>query len=309
MDQFAAMRAFVKVVETQGFSEAARQLEVAVSSVTRQVDALERSLNTQLLTRSTRSITLTPLGRKYYDKAVQILQDVEEANRSITEGDVPRGLLKVSLPVAFGRLHVAPLIRDFLINCPEVRLDLRLSDSLSNPVEEELDLIIRIGNLDRSGPTWTVQRLASYTRLVCGSPDYFDRHGTPAHPSDLSNHNCLLFTYEFGANIWQFQRDAEVFQMSVMGSVTSNHSEVLRQICLDGVGLVLMPTWLISEDIRFGRLQAVLTDFQAQPQAESDMSIYALHLSNRRHLLRVQAFIDFLGQRFGSPPYWENVAI
>jgi DNA-binding transcriptional LysR family regulator len=309
MDQFAAMRAFVKVVEAESFSEAARQLKVAVSSVNRQVNSLERLLNTQLLNRSTRSITLTPQGRKYYDKAVQILQDVEEANLSVTEGEIPRGLLKVSMPVAFGRLHVAPIIHDFLWSCPEVRLDLRLSDSLSNPVEEELDIVIRIGNLDRSGATWIVRKLASHTRLVCGSPDYFDRHGKPSHPHELMDHNCLLFTYMFGSNVWQFQDGAEVCQVSITGSLTSNHSEVLRQVCLDGTGLVLMPTWLIGEDIRAGRLQAVLTDFQVQPQSEVDLGIYALYLSNRRHSLRVKAFIDFLVKRFGSPPYWEDVAI
>jgi DNA-binding transcriptional LysR family regulator len=306
MDQFAAMRAFVKVVEAEGFSEAARQLELAVSSVTRQVNSLEKLLNTQLLNRSTRSISLTPQGRKYYQKAVQILQDVEEANLCVTEGNIPRGLLKVSLPVAFGRLHVAPIIHDFLVSCPEVRLDLRLSDSLSNPVEEELDIVIRIGNLDQARATWIVRKLASYTRLVCGSPEYFDRHGKPRHPNDLVHHNCLLFTYELVANIWQFRRDTEVCQVSVTGSLASNHSEVLRQVCLDGAGLVLMPTWLINEDIRSSRLEAVLTDFQIQPQAEIDMGIYALYLSNRRHSLRVKAFIDFLAKRFGSLPYWED---
>ncbi|MBD2076842.1 LysR family transcriptional regulator [Phormidium sp. FACHB-592] len=309
MDQFAAMRAFVKVVEAEGFSEAARQLELAVSSVTRQVNALEKLLHTQLLNRSTRSLSLTPQGRKYYDKAVQILQDVEEANLCVTEGNIPRGLLKVSLPVAFGRLHVAPLMHAFLVSCPEVRLDLRLSDTLSNPVEEELDIVIRIGNLDRSGATWLVRKLASYTRLVCGSPDYFARCGKPNHPNDLAQHNCLLFTYELGANIWQFQRSAEVCQVSVTGSLISNYSEVLRQVCLDGAGLMLMPTWLIGEDIRSGRLQAVLTEFQVQPQAQTDLGVYALYLSNRRHSLRVKAFIDFLVKRFGSPPYWEDLAL
>jgi DNA-binding transcriptional LysR family regulator len=309
MDQFAAMRAFVKVVEAESFSEAARQLELAVSSVTRQVNSLEKLLNTQLLNRSTRSITLTPQGRKYYDKAVQILQDVEETNLCVTEGNIPRGLLKVSLPVAFGRLHVAPIIHDFLVSCPEVRLDLRFSDSLSNLVEEELDIVIRIGNLDRAGATWIVRKLASHTRLVCGSPEYFDRHSKPTHPNDLSHHNCLLFTSGLGANVWQFQCGVEVCRVSVTGSLISNYSEVLRQVCLDGTGLMLMPTWLIGEDIRSGRLQAILTEFQVQPQSETNPGIYALYLSNRRHSLRVKAFIDFLIKRFGSPPYWEDIAI
>ncbi|MBD2435096.1 MULTISPECIES: LysR family transcriptional regulator [Fischerella] len=305
MDQFAAMRAFVKVVETGGFSEAARQLELAVSSVTRQVNSLETMLNTQLLNRSTRSITLTPQGRNYYNRAVRILQDVEEANLCVMEReDTPRGLLKVGMPVAFGRLHIAPIISTFLTQYAEVKLDLRLSDGLSNLVEEELDIVIRIGNLDRSHPNLIVRKLASHSRVVCASPNYFQQHGKPQHPNDLAHHNCLLFAYT-DYNIWRFERDTEVCEVKVSGTLVANNSEILRQVCLDGAGLILMPTWLIGEDIRARRLQAVLTDFQVSPHTETDMGIYALYLPNRRYSLRVKTFIDFLIQQFGNPPYWE----
>ena len=300
MDQFAAMQAFVKVVETGSFSASARQLEVAVSSVTRQVNALEKQLQTQLLNRSTRSVTPTPQGRKYYDKVAPILQDVEAANRLVSEQDkTPRGLLRVSLPVAFGRIHVVPIIRDFLVQCPEMQLDLKLSDALSNPVEEELDVVIRLGNLDRSGATWLVRKLASYTRRVCGSPSYFQQHGQPNHPDELAQHNCLCFSYSTGHEIWRFKQDKEVCEVKVKGSLVANNSEVLRQVCLDGAGLILLPTWLIGEDIRAGRLEAVLNDFQFYPQADLDTGIYALYLPNRRHSLRVQAFINFLVKRLG----------
>jgi DNA-binding transcriptional LysR family regulator len=301
MDQLAAMRSFVKVVETKGFSEAARQLNLAVSSITRQVNALEAMLNTQLLNRSTRSITLTPQGYKYYDKAVQILQDVEAATLSVTEqGDVPRGILRASLPVAFGRIHIAPLLSKFLAQYPEVKLDLRLSDGLANLVEEDLDLVIRIGNLDRSSDRLILRKLASHTRLVCGSPAYFERYSIPTHPDDLAHHNCLCFNYATGDEIWRFKRYEEVCEIKVNGSLNVNNSEVLRQACLDGVGLILMPTWLIAEDVQAGRLQAVLTDFQFHPQASLDTGIYALYLPNRRQSLRVQIFIDFLTQHLSN---------
>ncbi|MGD1952448.1 MAG: LysR family transcriptional regulator [Leptolyngbyaceae cyanobacterium] len=297
MDQFAAMRSFVKVVETGGFSEASRQLNLAVSSVTRQVNSLEQLLNTQLLNRSTRSITLTPQGQQYYEKAVRILQDIAEANASVTEGeDIPRGILRVSMPVAFGRLHIAPLLHTFLEQCPEVKLELRLSDGLANLVEDDLDMVIRLGNLDRSGATLIVRKLADHSRLVCGSPQYFEQYGYPKHPHDLIQHNCLLFSYGTGATVWQFQIETEVFEVNVQGSVVANNSEVLRQLCLDGIGLMLMPTWLIDEDIRSGQLQAVLREFQVHPQAGMDMGVYALYLPNRRYSLRVQTFIAFLSQ-------------
>ena len=297
MDQFAAMRSFVKVVEVGGFSEASRQLNLAVSSVTRQINGLEKLLNTQLLNRSTRSITLTPQGRQYYEKTVRILQDVAEANACVMEGeDVPRGVLRVSMPVTFGQRHVAPLLHKFLDQYPEVKLELLLSDGLANLVEDDLDMVIRLGNLDRSGATLIVRKLADYSRLVCGSPSYFERYGYPKHPDDLAHHNCLLFTYSTGETRWRFQQDTEICEVSVQGSLVANNSEVLRQICLEGVGLIVMPTWLIDEDLRCGRLQAVLADFQIHPQAGMDMGVYALYLPNRRYSLRVQTFVDFLSQ-------------
>lgn len=301
MDQFAAMRAFTKVAATGSFSEASRQLGVAVSSVTRQVNALEATLNTQLFNRSTRSVTLTPQGRRYYDKVILILQDVEAANLSVSEQDeVPRGLLRVSLPVAFGRLHIAPLLGDFLAQYPEIRLDLTFSDGLANPVEEELDLVIRIGNLDRAGVNWILRKLMSYTRKVCASPAYFRQHGKPEHPNDLANHNCLRFSYSVGHNTWRFKRESEICEVNVNGSLVANNSEVLRQVCLEGAGLILMPTWLIGEDIRKGQLETVLDDFQFYPHADIDTGIYALSLPNRRHSLRVQTFVDYLTQRLSN---------
>jgi DNA-binding transcriptional LysR family regulator len=215
MDQLTAMKAFVKVVETGGFSETSRQLGVAVSSVARQVSALETMLHTQLLNRSTRNISLTPQGRRYYEKVLPILQDVESANISVTEQDeVPRGLLKVNLPVAFGRLHVGPLIRDFLVQYPEMQLDLTFSDLLSNLVKEELDIVIRVGNLERSDADWIVRKVVSYTRKVCGSPAYFEQYGKPEHPYDLTQHQCLRFRYYDGYEVWRFKRNKEVCEVT-----------------------------------------------------------------------------------------------
>ncbi|MEL6778081.1 MAG: LysR substrate-binding domain-containing protein [Cyanobacteria bacterium J06597_16] len=301
MDQLAAMRSLVKTVDAGSFSEAARQMKLAVSSVTRQINSLEQSLNTQLLNRSTRSVTLTPIGRKYYNKAVKILQDVEEARLCVVDRtDTPHGLLRVGLPVAFGQLHIAPLLADFLSRYPEVQLDLQLSDRLSNLVEEELDLVIRVGNLERSSASLILRKLASYTRIVCGSPSYFEQHGQPDSPDDLAQHNCLLFAYSAGYGTWQFKKEGKVHDVRVQGSLCANNSALLRQACLDGVGMTLMPTWLTGEDVRAGRLQTVLTTFQIQPKVEGDSGIYALYLPSRRQSLRVKIFIDFLRDRLAA---------
>lgn len=292
------MQAFVRVAETSSFSEAARQLGVAVSSVTRQVNSLEVMLRTQLFNRSTRSVTLTPQGSRYYAKVTQILQDVEAANLSVSEpDDVPRGLLRVSAPVAFGRLHIAPLLAEFLAQYPQMQLDLTFSDRLANPVEDGLDLVIRIGNLERSGATWIVRKLADYTRKVCASPAYFQKHGKPEHPDDLAHHNCLCFSYTTGHDTWRFKRREEVCEVKVKGSLVANNSDVLRQACLDGVGLILMPTWLIGVDIQSGKLQSILDDCHFYPHTQIDTGIYGLYLPNRRGAVRVQAFVDFLLQR------------
>lgn len=303
MDQLAAMRSFIKTVDAGGFSEAARQMKLAVSSVTRQVNSLEKLLGTPLLNRSTRSITLTPQGHKYYDRALKILQDVEEARLSVAEQkDTPYGILRVGLPVAFGQFQIAPLLTQFLTQYPEVKLELRLSDGISNLIEEELDLVIRIGNLSRSSSNLIMRKLSSYTRLVCGSPDYFERYGKPENPNDLAQHSCLLFAYSTGYGTWRFQKAGKICDVRVHGSLCANNSALLRQVCIEGAGIILMPTWLTGEDIRAGRLQTVLTDFQAQPHAEADDGIYALYLPSRRHSLRVKTFIDFLKKRFKQFP-------
>ncbi|MEL6459564.1 MAG: substrate binding domain-containing protein [Cyanobacteria bacterium J06621_15] len=175
-----------------------------------------------------------------------------------------------------------------------------MSDALANPVEEELDLVIRLGNLERSGASWIVRKIASYTRQVCGSPHYLEKYGIPKHPEDLVNHNCLCFSYSTGYEIWRFKRDKEVCEVKVKGSLVANNSEVLLQACLDGVGLILMPSWLIGKDVSEGKLQAVLTDFQFHPLVNMDAGIYALYLPNRRDALRVQTFVDFLIQRLNK---------
>ena len=303
MDQFAAIQTFIKVVEAESFSEAARQLGLAVSSVTRQVNSLEKMLNTQLTNRSTRNITLTAQGLKYYQKVVPILQDLETANLSVAERDeTPRGLLRISLPVAFGRLYIAPLIKSFLTQYPEIKLNLTLSDALANPVEEDLDLVIRFGNLDRSGASWLVKKIASYTRKVCGSKAYFQKYGTPEHPDDLVEHNCLCFSYSTGYEIWRFKRNQEICEVKVNGSLVANNSEVLLKACLDGVGLILMPTWLIGKDLQTSKLRSLFNDFQFYPQIDMDTGIYALYLPNRRHSLRVKTFIDFLTEHLVDLP-------
>jgi DNA-binding transcriptional LysR family regulator len=302
MDTFAALKAFVAVVEGGGFAPAGRQMGVATSSVTRQLDALERSLGAQLLNRSTRSVTLTGLGESYFEHAVRILGDLENANLEVSESaGPPRGLLRVSLPVTFARLHIAPAIPAFARLYPEIQLDLTLSDDVVDLVGERLDLAIRLGSVETSSVV--ARRIAPHRRLVCASPDYCDQWRAPRSPAELSGHNCLTFSYTRGHSLWRFSGPSQE-SVRVSGSLRTNNSEILREAAIGGMGLVLLPSWLVGADIEAGRLRVVLPEWEAGLGGNSG-SIYAVYLPNRRASKTVRAFVDFLVERFGAPPYWD----
>jgi len=310
MDVFTSVKAFVAVADEGGFAKAARKAGAATSSVMRQVDALEEHLGAILLNRSTRSVTLTPAGETYYAEAVRILSDLEEANRSVSElSGPPRGLLRVSLPVAFARLHVAPILPEFLTSCRDMELELLMTDSVINLVEHRIDLAIRIGNLESS--SLIARKLAPNRRVVCGSPEYIQTRGEPSVPADLVMHNCLTFSYSTGDRTWRFGRAGQDEQVRVRGNLRANHSETLREAALAGLGLILMPTWLIGGDLAQGRLRPVLTDWQANvgrriSAAHQEGGVYAAYLADRRASAKVHAFTEFLARKFGSPPYWDR---
>lgn len=304
------VKAFVAVADEGGFAKAARKAGAATSSVTRQVDALEEHLGTSLLNRSTRSVTLTPAGEAYYVQAARILSDLEEANRSVSElSGPPRGLLRVSLPVAFARLHVAPIVSEFLKSCPGIELELLMTDSVVNLVEDRIDVAIRIGSLESS--SLVARKLAPQRRVVCASPEYLKTHGEPRVPADLTKHNCLTFSYSTGDRTWRFARAGQDEQVRVRGNLRANHSETLREAALAGLGLLLMPTWLIGADLAEGRLKPVLMDWQANVGRQTSGmhqggGVYAVYLPDRRASGKVHAFTEFLSKKFGSPPYWDR---
>ena len=310
MDVFAGIRAFIAVADKGGFARAARESGMATSSIMRQVDALEEHLGSVLLNRSTRNVTLTPAGEAYYGQAVRILSDLDDANRSVSERHgPPRGLLRVSLPVAFARLHVAPIVPGFMKSCPGIEFELLMTDNVVNLVEDRVDLAIRIGSLESS--SLIARRLASNRRVLCVSPKYIRTRGEPRVPADLAKHNCLTFSYSTGDRTWRFSKDGRDEYVRVGGNLRANNSEMLREAALAGLGLILMPTWLIGRDLTEGRLRQVLTEWQADVGRQSaaprqEGGIYALYLADRRGSAKVHAFTEFLVGRFGSPPYWDR---
>ncbi|CCA90749.1 LysR family transcriptional regulator [Novosphingobium sp. PP1Y] len=308
MDVFASLKAFLSVADEGGFAPAARKAGVATSSLTRQVDALEEHLTAVLFNRSTRSVTLTPAGEDYYVQAARIVADLEEANRSVSEREgTPRGLLRVSLPVAFARLHVAPVVPAFLRACPEVELEMIMTDEVVNLVEDRIDVAIRLGSLESS--SLIARRLAPHRRILCASPAYLEERGEPLCPSDLAAHECLTFSYASGDRTWRFSCDGKEELVRVRGKLRANHSETLREVALAGLGLLLMPSWLVGPDIAAGTLRPLLTGWEAnigKTAASPDAGIYAVYQSDRRTSAKLRAFVDFLEASFGTPPYWDR---
>lgn len=309
MDLFGALQAFVAVAEEGGFAPAARKAGLATSSLTRQVDTLEAHLGTLLLNRSTRSVTLTPAGEDYLGQATRILADLEEANRSVSERDgPPRGVLRVSLPVVFARLHVTPIVPDFLRACPGIEIEIVMTDRVVNLVEDRIDVAIRLGTLDSS--SLVARRLAPHHRRLCASPAYLAEHGEPQVPADLARHRCLTFSYGSADRTWRFARDGREESIRVRGPLRANDSETLKSAALAGLGLLLMPTWLVGRELADGALRPVLPGWSAEvgrgsAGVRTDAGVFALYLPDRRGSAKVRAFVDFLAACFGSPPYWD----
>lgn len=303
MDSLTAVRMFAEVVDRGSFSAAARALGVATSSVSRQVHRLEDKLGARLLDRTTRRVKLTPAGTVYYERIVQVLQDVEEAGQAVSELEAaPRGLLRLNIPMTFGKLHVLPLISEFLERYPEVNVDVSMTDTMVDLVEAGADLAIRIGELKDS--SLVARRLAPSVRALCASPRYLERHGEPRHPADLAGHACLLFKFLSGGSTWSFEGPEGSIEVRVRARLLANNAEALLSAAINGHGLALLPTWLVAQSLEAGSLRRVLPDYWASPTG-SEAAIYAVY-PHRRHLSpRVRAFIDLAVERFSKAPWSE----
>lgn len=301
MEDLAAMAVFAKVVESKGFSAAARQLGLTKSAVSKQVSRLETSLGARLLNRTTRALSLTEAGAAVYEHCARLVAAAEEAELAVHRlAATPRGLLRVTASFAFGRQHVAPAIKDFLDAYPEVQVQLMLTDRMVDLADEGFDLAIRIA--DRLGDNLVARRLAPVRFAVCGAPDYLARRGTPKKPVDLSEHNCLVSSQEGLGDVWRFQSRTGNERVRVRGNFQVNSSEATRDAMLAGMGIGMAPTFTVGPDIRVGRLKVVMPRHQVVAPYDA---VHAVYLPNRHLLPRMRAFIDCIAARFGPKPYWE----
>lgn len=304
MDYFAAMRSFVRAVELGSFSRAAEEAGIKVSTVSRYVTGLEADLGAAILNRSTRSLHLTEAGQAFYERAVRVLQDVEEARDTTRSLNArPQGLLRVALPGAFGRRHVMPHMRSFLSANPDVRLDATVVDTPVDLIEFGIDVAVRIGVMADSA--LIARRLAPEASVLVASPAYLARHPAPRTPSDLTGHECLL-SEPRSSKAWHF-RDAAgdaPSEIEVGGRMRTNDLEVLREAVIEGDGIALLPAWLCNADLRDGRMAPVLAQWRWLPPPGSERAIWGLYPPKKIVSPKVKAFLSFLATRFGRSPDW-----
>ena len=303
MEEFGAIPVFVAVVDNQGFSAASRQLGISKSAVSKRINQLEKHLGVRLLHRSTRKLSLTEAGARYFEHAARALNAANLAEDAVSElqGE-PRGKLKISSPMSFGRLHVAPLIPKFLKRYAELEIDLVMDDRNVDLVAEGFDIAIRSGHLPDS--SLVARKLAPLRQVLCASPDYLKQHGVPTQPGELVERNCILFSYSGDANEWTLHRDGKTEVVAVSGNYRVNNSEALIEALRDGIGIGRLPTFVAGPDLKSGRLVALFGSYQIP-----DYSFYAVFPERQYLPAKVRVFLDFAIEYFGGDnPYWDAQA-
>lgn len=299
IDLVASMRVFTAVVDAGSFAGAADKLDLSRGMATRYVAQLEAHLGVRLLNRTTRKLSLTEAGTDYYQRATQVLVMIEEAESSLAEeAAVPRGTLRVTSSQAFGVRHLGWAIKDYLQQYPDVQVDVVLNDRVIDLVEEGFDLAVRVAKQIEPG---LVARKLSPARIVaCASPGYLKKHGAPKSPEELAGHNCLSYAYWSWQDAWCFKRKGIERKVSVSGNLRGNNGDILRTAAIEGLGVILHPTFLVYEALREKKLVRILSDWEVD-----DLTVFAVY-PNRKYLPpKVRSFIDFLVARFGPEPYWD----
>jgi DNA-binding transcriptional LysR family regulator len=301
MDRLLSMKVFATVVECGSFAGAAEQLHLSATATSRHVADLEKHLGAQLLQRSTRRLNLTEIGTSYYDRCRLILADVEEAEvQASTAESQPRGVLRISLPHSFGLRYIAPLIPEFCRRFPELQLEFNFSDRTIDLVEEGIDMALRItGELKTS---LVARKLAPVSIVCCAAPTYLENHGVPEHPNDLRQHNCLTYSYAPTANTWSFTDHGKAINVQVKGSLRANNGDMNRLAAINGLGVIVLPSFMICEELRTGKLLQVLEAFPIP-----EIQVYAVYLPGARRAARIRAMVDFLWEALGkgNPP-WQS---
>jgi DNA-binding transcriptional LysR family regulator len=283
------MEVFVQVFEHGAFSAAARALGMTPSAVSKLVGRLEARLGTQLVHRSTRKLQLTAEGQQFYERSVRVLADMDEAERAATADAAPRGRVTVNTSVSFGTQVLVPLVPRFLMQHPQITLDIALTDRVVDLMDERADIAIRWGPLPSS--ELLARHLGETGQAIVGAPEYLARHGTPRKPADLESHNKLDFRYRRRVPDWPLLVDGRLIDVPVRGNVRASDGETLRQLALAGAGLARLSRYHVQADLDAGRLVPVLEKYNPRDMAP----IHAVYLGKAGRLpSRVRAVLDFL---------------
>lgn len=294
MDQISAMRAFVRVVQTGSFTAVAKEQRTTQATISKKVAALESKIGVKLLTRSSRNNSLSQVGAEYYEKCVVILAELDEAEANArSELATPKGVLRITAPIPFGHLILAPIVSEFIELFPEINIEINFSNKHVDLISDGVDLAIRSSELVDS--SLIARKLFDNRMLMVASPDYIANYGEPKHPKDLSNHNCIVYSLFKNNNILHFFNDKEKHSVSVKGSVASNSGSYNLSSALLGVGITPLPIWMVKEHIQKGTLVQILSNYQSD-----NLPFNVVYPQNRYIPLKVRRFVEFLKDKLAG---------
>ncbi len=313
MDYFASVRTFVRVAERHSLTKAALELGIKTSTASRHIADLEADLRIALFNRSTRGLALTEGGKVFYQHVTEVLEGLDAARDATSSlNRSPAGVLRLTIPTVFGKRHVMPHLPAFLTRYRDIDVEVILSDDVTPLIESHVDLGIRIGTLQDS--SLMARKLGVQRHVLCASPDYVRTHGTPMSPAALDAQQLIAFSRTLG-HAWyarafvDSQQDraplrSDWEKISVHGRLSVNDDEALRQAALDGVGIALLPRWLLGEAVEAGQLVTLLPEWEIRLSC-AESAVWTVYPRKKTVSSKVRSFIDFLVEKFGDPPYWE----
>jgi DNA-binding transcriptional LysR family regulator len=300
MGRLEEMVAFLRTAEAQSFTAAAQRLGLSKSMVSQRVADLELRLGVRLLNRTTRRLSLTEAGQSFLEGAGRALREVEEAEEAAgRHGSALHGTLRIAAPLSFALLHLRPAMLEFMTTHPQLEVYLDMDDRIVDLIQGGYDMALRIGRLPDS--SLIARRLAPSRTVVCASPAYLIERGRPDHPAQLSGHECLLYTGAARSDSWSFRIDGQWVSIPVSGRLHANNGDLLLSAAIAGVGIALLPSFIVGAALERGELTCLLEGF-----ATPDGAIHAVYPPSRQVPQRVRAFSDFLGERIGGNPYWDR---
>ena len=300
MDQLGVIRTFVNVVQQGSFSAGAKSEYTSQATVSKRVAALENHLGVQLLHRSSRHQSLTQAGVDFYEKSLVILAELEEAEASArSQVAIPRGLLRITGAFPLARLLMAPILSKYLNKHSEVKVDLVLTDRHVDLVADGIDVAVRAQRLPDSN--LVARKLFDNPMYLLASPEYLERSGTPRKPDDLVEHNCLIYSSSSSVNVWEFTRNGRDYSVAVNGSLQCDNGDTLLEAALSGLGLLILPYWMVHKQLATGELLEVMPEYEPTP-----LPIHIVYPERRYLPLKVRSFVEFLGKEFSKNPVLRN---